>query len=81
MKTLTLAEREVLRQFKPGTPVMTQSGDWIGHVIGFHAHENKFQEWETLGRYVYQVKVSWMSTIWQPQENIQIHDIADIKIL
>lgn len=57
---LTDAYREVLRQFKIGTPVMSKSGEYIGHVVGYASRERGFLLWESEGRFIYQLKVLWM---------------------
>lgn len=83
---LTPDFREVLRQYKIGTPVMSQEGEWIGHVIGFEFQEREMyasaedwasgkSTWDTEGRFVYQVKVRWMGG----EEDTR--DIGDIKII
>lgn len=76
IKTLTESMREVLRQFKPGTPIMSHSEEWIGHVVGYASIELNYSEWETRGRYAYQLVVRWMDET----EETKV-DIADIKLL
>ena len=75
IKTLTESTREVLRQFKPGTPIMNHSEEWIGHVVGYASIELNYT-WESEGRYIYQLKVRWMD-----ETEDSTVDIADIKPL
>lgn len=83
---LTPAFREILRQYKIGTPVMSKTGEWIGHVIGFDFQEREKypsaeewasgkSTWDAEGRFVYQLKVQWMGG-----EEATV-DIGDIEII
>ena len=53
--------RSLIRQFKPGTPVVSQSGGYIGHVISYSATRLSVAEGVVTGeKFHYQLLVSWM---------------------
>lgn len=83
MQSLTPEVRQQLLKFPVGTIVESQSGEYIGHVVGYHMHERNYNDWGTRGRWIYQLKIKWASTI----ETEYIHgkdscvDFRDVKIL
>lgn len=83
MQSLTPQVCQQLLKFPVGTIVESQSGEHIGHVVGYHMYERNYVEWETMGRWIYQLRIKWASTI----ETVDIHekdscvDFRDVKIL
>ena len=68
--------RNKLRKFKPGTPVMSKSGGWIGNVVGYHQFETYYDKWESEGRWVYQLRI-----IWGDSDVEYTVDFADVELL
>ena len=87
MKSLTPDVRKQLREFPVGTIVESQSGEHIGHVVGYHMHENK-DYWDGTDnrfkqRWTYQLRILWASqctyTDHKPEETIV--DFNDVKTI
>jgi hypothetical protein len=72
--------RAKLRELKPGTPIISSSGGFIGHVIGFASKERDCCEWKQSGRFIYRIQVSWMTIDWADPE-ISVVDLADVELL
>jgi hypothetical protein len=76
-----------LLKFKLNAMVVSQSGEYIGHVVGYHMCERSYQDWDTLGRWIYQLKIQWASTIDRTVdynkllESIHTVDFNDVSIL
>lgn len=87
-QSLTPEVRAQLLKFKLGTMVVSQSGEHIGHVVGYHMHSRNADEWDTMGRWIYQLKIQWASRIVQAGinfgdlvEDVSFVDFNDVTIL
>jgi hypothetical protein len=88
MQSLTSDARKQLREFPVGTIVESQSGEHIGHVVGYHMHENK-DYWDGTDnsfkqRWTYQLRILWASQSYsysdhEAQETIV--DFNDVKTI
>ena len=85
MKSLTPEVRQQLLKFPVGTIVESQSGEHIGHVVGYHMHETK-DYWDCTDiklkqRWTYQLCILWASLGSATYEDKTIVDFNDVKVL
>jgi len=87
-QSLTPEIRAQLLKFKLGTMVVSHSGEHIGYVIGYHMCSRDKDEWNTLGRWIYQLEIKWASRFVQSGfnagdlvESTTLLDFEDVIIL
>jgi hypothetical protein len=86
MNSLTPEVREQLLKFKVGTIVESQTGEYIGYVVGYHMRQVKGYWVNNLPKvqWIYQLRVQWVSMECNDnsyKEDEDILDFNDVKIV